>query len=190
MDSRIVRAGADEPAPHDRGSVDWIEHAPVCVPQVISVEGGTADLVGAVREGRIHVALCFQDAAEPPREHEGTRRHDLLEEPMPAAVGPRHHLAGRARIRLAELANEPWTAATPGGLIHRACVAAGFEPRIAFRTADPLAIRALVASGLAVTLTPSLLVPLLEGISTLALAGDRPRRVVYAVTPPAREPTP
>jgi DNA-binding transcriptional LysR family regulator len=149
------------------------------------IEGGTAELVAAVREGRIHVALCFQDAAEPPREHEGTRRHDLLEEPMLAAVGPRHRLAGRARIRLAELANEPWTAATRGGLIHHACVAAGFEPRIAFRTADPLAIRALVASGLAVTLTPTLLAPLLEGISTLALAGDRPRRVVYAVTPPA-----
>lgn len=149
-------------------------------------EGGTAELAEAVREGRIHVALCFQNAADPPRAHEGTRRHELLEEPMLAAVGPRHRLAGRKRIRLAELAGEPWIAATPEGLIYRACVAAGFEPRLAYRTADPLAIRALVASGLAVTLTPRLLAPQLHGIVTLSLAGTSPRRLVYALTPPSR----
>jgi DNA-binding transcriptional LysR family regulator len=147
------------------------------------VEGGTAELVEAVRDGRIHVALCFQDAADSPREHEGTRRHELLEEPMLAAVGPKHRLAGRRRIRLAELAKEPWIAATPDGLIHRACVAAGFEPRLAYRTADPLAIRALVASGLAVTLTPRLLASQLHGIATPSLVGSPPRRVVYALTP-------
>jgi DNA-binding transcriptional LysR family regulator len=148
------------------------------------IEGGTADLVAAVREGGIHAALCFQDAADPPREHPGGRRHELLEEPMLAAVGPGHRLAGRRRIRLAELAGDTWIAPTTTGLIHRACVAAGFEPRIAYRTADPLATRALLGAGLAVTLTPRLLAPHLEGISTLTLAGEPPRRRVYAVTPP------
>jgi DNA-binding transcriptional LysR family regulator len=148
------------------------------------IEGSTAELAEAVRDGRIHVALCFQDAADLPREHERTRRHDLLEEPMLAAVGPKHRLAGRKRIRLAELADEPWIAATPDGLIHRACVAAGFEPRLAYRTADPLAIRALVASGLAVTLTPRLLASQLHGIATLSVAGAPPRRAVYALIPP------
>ena len=42
-------------------------------------------------------------------------------------------------------------------LIYRACVAAGFEPRIAFVTRDPLAIGELVGAGLAVTLAPELL---------------------------------
>jgi DNA-binding transcriptional LysR family regulator len=148
-------------------------------------EGSTAELATAVRDGRLHAALCFQNAADPPREHAGTRRHDLLEEPMVALVGPRHRLSERKRIRLTELANDPWTAATPDGLIYRACAAAGFEPHIAYLTADPLAIRALVAAGLAVTLTPRLLAPQLAGVSTCPLAGERPRRVIYALTPPA-----
>jgi DNA-binding transcriptional LysR family regulator len=152
----------------------------------LSVEqGSTEELVAGVREGGLHVALCFQDAADPRREHAETRRHDLLDEPMVVAIGPEHRLAGRARIRLADLAADTWTAATPDGLIHRACVSAGFEPRIAYMTGDPLAIRAIVAAGLAVTLTPRLLVGQLQGIVTPPLAGHRVSRSIYAVTPSA-----
>jgi DNA-binding transcriptional LysR family regulator len=142
------------------------------------------ELVAAVRDGRLHVALCFQDAAAPRREHEGTRRVDLFEEPMMAALGPRHRLASRRRIRLEELAHDTWLAAARGGLIDRACVAAGFEPHLAYLTDDPLAINGLVAAGLAVTLTPRLLAGQLRGISTPALTGDPVRRTIYAVTPP------
>jgi DNA-binding transcriptional LysR family regulator len=109
--------------------------------EVSIVQGSTDELVPAVRDGRLHVALCFQDAGQPRREHAETRRRDLLEEPMVATIGPDHRLVGRARIRLEQLADDTWTAATPDGLIHRACVAAGFEPRIAYLTADPPAGR-------------------------------------------------
>jgi hypothetical protein len=132
----------------------------------------------------LHVALCFQDAAQPRLEHEGTGRVDLLEEPMVAALGPRHRLAGRRRIRLAELARDPWLVAVRGGLIERACLAAGFEPRIAYLTDDPLATNGLVAADLAVTLTSRMLAGQLRGISTPTLSGDPVRRTVYAVTPP------
>ncbi len=149
------------------------------------VQGSTEELVGAVREGRLHVALCFQDAAEPRREHENVRRFDLFEVPMVALVSPQHRLAGRKRIRLEELAGETWTAATPDGLIWRACVSAGFEPRLAYLTADPLAIRGLVAANLAVTLTGRLLAGQLEGLSIVELIGEPARQAVYAVTPTA-----
>jgi DNA-binding transcriptional LysR family regulator len=112
------------------------------------------------------------------------RRHDVLDEPMVAALGPRHRLTRRRRIRLADLADDTWTAATRDGLISRACVAAGFEPRIAYLTADPLAIRSLVVAGLTVTLTPRLLAPQLVGVSTPALTGDPVQRTIYAVVPP------
>ena len=151
--------------------------------EVAVMQGTTDELVASVRDGRIHLALCFQDTALPRREHTDTQRHDLLEEPMVAAVGPTHRLAERARLRLHELAHDTWTAATPDGLIHRACHAAGFEPRLAYLTDDPLAIRAIVAAGLAVTLTPSLLADHLFGIKTLQLRGDPVRRAIYAVTP-------
>ena len=129
------------------------------------------------------MALCFQDAAEPTREHPETRRHEVLDEPMVAVLGPGHRLAGRTRIRLAQLADDTWTVPTREGLIHRACTAAGFEPRIAYLTSDPLAIRAIVAAGLAVTLTSRLLAGELAGVATVALAGQPVRRSIYAVTP-------
>jgi molybdate transport repressor ModE-like protein len=153
--------------------------------EVTVVQGTTDELVAGVREGRLHVALCFQDSAEPPREHPETRRHELLDEPMVAVLGRGHRLAGRTRIRLAQLADDTWTVPTREGLIHRACTAAGFEPRIAYLTSDPLAIRAIVAAGLAVTLTSRLLASELAGVAIVALAGKPVRRSIYAVTPTA-----
>jgi DNA-binding transcriptional LysR family regulator len=146
------------------------------------IEGSTNELVNQVRDGRLHLALCFQNAATERRQHDETRRHDLFEEPMVAALAPGHRLAQRARIRLSDLRGETWLAATRDGLIYQACIAAGFEPRIDYLTADPLASRGLVAAGLTVTITPKLLAPDLRGIATPTLVNP-PRRAVYALTP-------
>ena len=151
--------------------------------QVTVVQGGADDLAAAVRDGSVHVALCFQDGALDRREHEEARRTDLLDEPMLAAVGPDHRLAGRKRVRLSELAGDPWLTSAPDGLIVRACAAAGFEPRIAFLTNDPLAIDAFVESGMAVTLVAQLLAAQLRGIAALDIAGAAVRRAIYALTP-------
>src|SRR5215216_440461 len=149
-----------------------------------AVQGTTDELVAAVRDGSLHLALCFQDAAQPCLEHEATRRTNLLEEPMVAALGPSHRLASRRRIRLADLARDRWLVAVRGGLIERACLAAGFEPRIAYVTGDPLAINGLVAADLTVTLTSRMLAGQLRGISFPRLSGDPVLRAVYGVTPP------
>ena len=146
-------------------------------------EGRLDDLAAGVRAGRLHLALGFQDAAAPRREHAGLRRHELMEEPMVAALPPRHRLARRRVVDLADLADEPWTAPSRDGLVARACRAAGFEPRIAFLAADPLAIRALVASGLAVTLTSQLLAGQLHGVHVAAVRGEPARRALYALLP-------
>jgi DNA-binding transcriptional LysR family regulator len=152
--------------------------------EVGAVQGSTEEVVAAVRDGRAHLALCFQDASEPRREHARAKRIDLLEEPMLASLGPRHRLAHRKRIRLAELADDPWLAAVPDGLIVRACRAAGFEPRLACMTEDPLAINSFVAAGFAVTLTSLLLAPHLRDTTVIPLSGGAPRRAIYAVAPP------
>ena len=83
-----------------------------------------------------------------------------------------------------DLARDPWLIAVRGGLIERACLAAGFEPRIAYITDDPLAINGLVAADLTVTLTSRMLAAQLRGISTPPLRGDPVRRAIYGVTPP------
>jgi DNA-binding transcriptional LysR family regulator len=150
---------------------------------VEALELSSQDAAAGVRSGRLHVAMCFEDASAPPREHEGTRRHDLAIEPMDAAVGPRHRLARRRRIELSALAGETFVAPSREHLIYRACVAAGFEPRIDYVTRDPLAIRGLVAAGLAVTITPRLLAGQLDGLHTIRIAGEAPSRRLYALTP-------
>ncbi len=147
------------------------------------VEGRLDELAVQVRTGELHVALGFQDAAAPRREHDGTRRQDLFEEPMVVALPPRHRLARRRAVRLADLAREAWTAPSRDGIVARACRAAGFEPRITILTSDPLAIRAVVGAGLAVTLTSQLLGPHLQGIAIKSVDGPPPQRAVYALLP-------
>jgi DNA-binding transcriptional LysR family regulator len=150
---------------------------------VEAVEASSAEAAAAVRDGRLDVAMCFEDASAPPREHEAARRHDLAIEPMDAAVGPRHRLARRRRIALSALAGETFLAPSREHLVYRACVAAGFEPRIDYVTRDPLAMRGLIAAGLAVSLTPRLLAGQLDGVNTIPLSGDPPSRRLYALTP-------
>jgi DNA-binding transcriptional LysR family regulator len=149
-----------------------------------AIQGETDALVAGVRDGTLHLAVCFQDAAQPRREHEGTRRIDVLEEPMVAVLPPKHRLAGRKRVKLRELAEEPWLVAIRGGVIERACLAAGFEPRIEYLTDDPLTINGIVAAGLTVTLTSQMLAAQFRGVATIGLA-EPVHRSIYAVLPPA-----
>src|SRR5262245_7491479 len=149
--------------------------------EVSATQGSTGEIVAAVLDGRAHVGLCFQDASLPRREHDGTRRVDVLEESMIATVGHAHRLAERKRIRLHNLARDDWLAAVPDGLIVRACRAAGFEPRVVYLMDDPMAINHFVAANLAVTLTSELLAPHFDGVAVLPLLGDPSRRAIYAV---------
>jgi DNA-binding transcriptional LysR family regulator len=153
--------------------------------QVEASEGSGEALGAAVAAGALHAAMCFQDAEAPARRPEGTERHELGEELMKAVLAPEHPLAGRKSVRLRELADEVWTAPSRDHLIHRTCVAAGFEPQIRFVTRDVLAARALVRRGLAVTLMPDLVCGLFDDISVVPLEGLQPRRSLYALTPAA-----
>ena len=156
--------------------------------ELSAVEGGSDDLGERVARGELHAAVCFQDPVNPRREPEGSVRRDLGKEPMLAALAPGHRLAGRERLRLEDLAGDVWTAPSSSGIVARACQEAGFEPAIAFTTPDPLAIRALVAGGLAVTLVPRLLATELHGVAVVPLAGDPPYRSLYALTGAAGAP--
>jgi DNA-binding transcriptional LysR family regulator len=151
----------------------------------VIVEEGASDVLPArVRSGALHLAVTFQDAAEPRREPPGLERRDLLREGFLIALAPTHPLAARDAVELAELAGEGWTAPSTDGIVVRACRAAGFEPRISSITRDQLAIRALVTRGLAVTLVPALLADPFRELALRPLAGGSPERDVYALLPP------
>jgi DNA-binding transcriptional LysR family regulator len=153
--------------------------------QIEAVEGSAQANGAAVATGALHLAVCFQDASAPLHLPDGTERHELGEEPMLAMLPASHPLAGRSRIDLAELADETWSAPSRDHLVYRACVAAGFEPRIAYVSRDPLTIGELVAGGLAVTLSPELLAGRLPGVAFVPLDDAAPRRLLYALTPAA-----
>jgi DNA-binding transcriptional LysR family regulator len=150
---------------------------------VEATEASGEELGAAVADGRLHAAMCFQDAEAPPRRPEGTDRHELGEERMKAVLPLEHPLAGRETVRLRELAGEVWTAPSREHLIYRTCVAAGFEPEIRFVTRDVLAARALVRGGLAVTLMPELVCGLFDDVAVRRLEGLQPLRSLYALTP-------
>src|SRR5438093_1245743 len=93
-------------------------------------------------------------------------------------------VAKRSRVRLADLSDDDWTAASTDGLIVRACRAAGFEPNLVSITHDQLAIRALIVRGLAVTLVPELLADPFKELALRPITGPGPGRNVYAMLPP------
>jgi DNA-binding transcriptional LysR family regulator len=87
----------------------------------------------------------------------------LLDDRLHIALPPGHRLAHRRRIRLAELADDAWIQGVRHGTtlstLPAACREAGFEPRIAFRTEDPIAWQGLVAAGVGVAVIPQLSIP-------------------------------
>jgi DNA-binding transcriptional LysR family regulator len=150
----------------------------------VAVDEGTTDVAGRVRAGELHLAVAFQDGALPRQEPSGLERHDLLRERFMVALAPDHRLAGRPAVALADLRDDEWTVALTDGLIVRACRAAGFEPNLVSITHDQLAIRALIARRLAVTLAPQLLADAFSDLALRPIAGDSPVRDVYALLPP------
>ena len=120
------------------------------VPQrVEAVEGTVEELAAWVADGSLHVAVLFQDAAAPGASTPGLRRHELARRAVrDQAVGPRApprasaHGPPDASSRTTRGSRPPRR-----GIVRNACVAAGFEPDIAFVARDVLAIRALVAGG-------------------------------------------
>ena len=151
---------------------------------VTVAEGTAADLPGRVRSGELHLAVGFQDAARAPDRHEGLERHELLRERFQVALPLDHRLAGRDRVRLADLANDNWIAASADGIIVRACRVAGFEPRLVSITRDQFAIRSLITRGLAVTLGGQLLADAFEHTAFRPIDGPAPERDVYVLLPP------
>ena len=150
----------------------------------VTVDEGGSDLAARVRSGELHLAIAFQDSARPREEPAGLERRDLMRERFMVALAPGHPLAGEPQVALADLRDDDWTAAQTDGLIVTACREAGFEPNLVSITSDQLAIRALIARGLAVTLAPQLLADAFADLALRPIAGDGPTRDVYALLPP------
>ncbi|WP_329004203.1 LysR family transcriptional regulator [Kribbella sp. NBC_00709] len=116
----------------------------------------------ALRDGRIDVGLLRPTApaggTAVVRLTPGLASRVVAEDTLVAVLPARHRLARRKRIRLAELAEEPFVfySRPSGPVVHDTivgfCRAAGFTPRIEQDAADVQTIVSLVAAGLGVSL--------------------------------------
>lgn len=149
------------------------------------------DQLDALRHRDLDIGVCRLNFN--PRDLAVTR---LPDERLICALPETHPLAGRRRVRLAELRDEDFVnfpranAPVANDAVISACAASGFTPRIVHEVANDQALLSLVACGLAVALVPS------------ATAGMRMNHVTfrrlyeeYAVTPlaavlPAHDATP
>ena len=153
-------------------------------------EGEPEDIAPRLRGGELDLALLFEFEGQSLDAGRATRV-ELLEDPMFLALPREHRLATRGRLRLADLAGEAWvqTSAESNCARHvvRCCLAAGFEPNVAFESDDYQTVQGLVAAGVGVALIPHMALSApRKQIAVRSLADGPVRKVLAATAPSAR----
>lgn len=153
---------------------------------VLDVGAAEPDVsVASVRQGTADVAIAVDPLPVVPLE-DGLVRVPLLADEYRVLLRRDHPLAGRRRIPLADLADEPWitTSSCPGiceAAALRACEAAGFAPRFAHVAEDYYGAQGYVEENLGVALVPMLaLGGVRTGLVARPVRGTPPVRYVYA----------
>jgi DNA-binding transcriptional LysR family regulator len=158
--------------------------------ELVIDEADPDECVRRLRDGELDLAVVYRFRDDPPLPSD-LRLAELMADRLLIALPPEHRLARRRRIRLAELAGETWiqgvrTGATVATL-PAACRQAGFEPRIALQTDDPMAWQGLVAAGVGIGVVPQItLATARRDIAVRELDAPSLARVVSVATPPGR----
>jgi DNA-binding transcriptional LysR family regulator len=140
-----------------------------------------------LRAGESDVALSIE-ATFAARTDDDIDTVDLLDDPMYIMMPRDHPMAGRARMRLSDFADDAWMIGTTGhcpdaSIFLRACQAAGFEPDIAFNLDDYNAIQGFVAAGMGVSFIPDLaLIAVRDDVVVRSMGARPPVRRIVATT--------
>ncbi|HEY2637534.1 MAG TPA: LysR family transcriptional regulator [Solirubrobacteraceae bacterium] len=149
--------------------------------------------IPALRSGEHDVALTI---GSPSPVNEGVELELLVEDPLRVALPRDHRLAGRDRVRLADLSDELWlfgaTERCPDRHVFvEACRSAGFEPEVTIESDDYNAIQGFVAAGVGVALIPEIaLVTVRDDIVIRTPTGPPPVRQILAATTAASNRSP
>ncbi len=149
------------------------------------VEAEPDEAQARLRSGDIDLALVYDFEPLAGTLSDDLELTHLIDDCYDAVIAGDHALAGRRRIRLSDLANEPWIASTLScgcrQITDRACRDAGFDLSVAFEADETMAAQALVAAGVGVTIFPRLaLNPLHPGVVARSLGRDAPVRRIWA----------
>jgi DNA-binding transcriptional LysR family regulator len=145
------------------------------------------DSLPGLKAGEYDLAVVF-DYSTPFGEEkdEEVERVHLLDDAMHAALPRDHPLAGRARLKLEDLAGESWIngVRTCGQFAIQVCLAAGFEPHVTLESNDYATMQGLVAAGVGVTLIPDLVLAtgVNPGVAVIPFVGQMPVRRIWAAT--------
>jgi DNA-binding transcriptional LysR family regulator len=150
------------------------------------------DAIQMLRAGELEVAIVFEfhnlSQGEWDRLYGGAELHALVDDPMYLALPLGHPLAHKPRVRLQDLSDELWiqegNPRNPCGRLHQAaCVNAGFDPKIGFRSDDYNVVQGMVAAGVGVSLLPSFaLANVRDDIVVRSLGKTAPARQIAAAT--------
>jgi len=156
--------------------------------EITLVEGEPEEIAPRLRDGGLDFVLLYEFEGVGERLEAGIKRFELLDDPLHVALPAEHHLAGRKRVRLESLREEPWIqpSAPPPCARHvvRSCHAAGFEPQVSFESDDYQTVQGLVAAGVGVALIPRLALSTVRSdIRVRPLEPQSPVRKVFAATP-------
>lgn len=123
--------------------------------EVALVEAEPPEAWAAVRAGEADLGLVFGYEGPPPDDGDLTWL-PLAVEPVDLVLPPDHPAGTRRAVRLGDLARDTWIGGCPRCRQHLVarCRTAGFEPRLSHETDDYVAVQALVAAGLGVTMLP------------------------------------
>ncbi len=144
-------------------------------------------LVPRLEAAQLDLALIYEHDALPKVDGQDLARTPLYDDAYRAVLPARHRLARRSELALSDLAEEVWIGGTPSsawfGIVEHHCRAAGFTPQIDCASDDNVAVQALVAASLGVSVIPGLaLVRPQPGIAVRPLTGA-PVRHIAAVRP-------
>jgi DNA-binding transcriptional LysR family regulator len=124
--------------------------------ELVLQEWSSTQQIALLHSGEIQIGFV-----RPPLRDAAVELKTVTREPLIAALPAGHRLAGRALVRIADLAHEQWVM-TPRGrglgfseLILRLCLNAGFSPAVAQEANQIHTLVGLVAAGLGVTLVPA-----------------------------------
>ena len=122
------------------------------------VQDYTDSMLQRLRAGELDLCLVSPRPDGP----ELTARR-LGEQRLRLVVPAEHRLAGRQRVRLAEVSGDAFVMLEPGYGLRRItdalCVEAGFTPRVSFEGEESETLRGMVAAGLGVAVLPPATAP-------------------------------
>jgi DNA-binding transcriptional LysR family regulator len=159
--------------------------------ELVLSEQDRDDGLAGVANRELDLALVYEFSLVPIVVPATVELRPLLVDAVYIMLPASHRLAHLRRLRMADLADEPWIQGVRSGstldVLPLAARASGFEPQIVFRTNDQTTVRGLVAAGLGIAMVPSLIVQSLPP-DVVVLPLDEPAltRTVMVASPSSR----